>query len=966
MIPLYLPSHWSIGHGVASVAELVARGAACGLPSMALTDLENLCGAVEFHHRCRASGIRPILGVELRRGFVADGRRSKVGSRAGRLVLLARDASGYRSLCRIVSCRRTEGFYEAAADPVPDLLAEPAGLFAMTDDPVAAADLLRGGFPARFARLLLVRPARSAEEDRTVRAASRRLGLPLVADLDAAGLRPEDEELLRLQRAIRLGRPLSRTPLRGFRLLPDPQRARSLFADLPAAVAEAESVAEACAGDVLPPGASSPLVDLAPGETPPIRLRGLTRAALERARSGGRLGGPSYDERLDRELSVIEALDLASWFLALDEIAAFGRKRRIQILGRGSAVGSLVVHLLGIGPVDPVEQGLLFERFLRSDRRSPFDVDLDLPSRRREEVIEWVLARWGECAAAVGAHQRFGARSAKRDAEAALDRESQVEDRIRDRLIGSPRGLSVHPGGVVLGGIPIRNIVPLEMAPKGIPVTQLDGRSLDALGIVKLDFLGNRCLDEIDRAIELVRRRDEAAATAAGPPADIPADDAATLRRLAAGDTIGISQIETPATRASLCRRPIRSIHDLTAALASVRPGPSSEAGPLFEEDVMRLLSMDGAVTMEEADGWREAIVTTGGSVQSMAALGRRYVELAVGRGAPRSRATEAWAAAVPFASYAFSKAHAASYALLAYRAAFLRTHYPLEWGCAVLDAHGGAYLERTIASEVARWGISIRPPSVNESALCTRIGESDELLLGVHRIRGVSFRTKAKLLGERNAGGPYASVADLFRRVRPNLREIEALVLSGACDSLDPLSAEGYPFVHEALVEALRSGVDAESIQSLAWRSHPEVGLRASVVRRYRALIRARNELRYLGVAPSGHPLAILRGRSTRDGCRTIAEVLADEGDREIAIAALPAATRRVETARGPMRFVTWEDETGLLESRIGPPADGRLGVRFRADAAFRVSGRIQVQGPLRRLEVDALQPLETRVRRR
>lgn len=875
-------------------------------------------------------------------------------------MLVARDASGYRSLCRIVSRRRTGGFPGPAGDPVPDLLADPDGLFAMTDDPGAAARLLGGGFPARFARLLVVRPRRSAHQERRVLDASRSLGLPVVADLDAAGLDPADVELLRLQRAIRLGLPFRSAAAPEYRRLLDPGQAASLFADLPHALAESERVAEACAWNVLPSRAGVPVVHLAPGETSAKRLRAVTGAALERARHGGGMRAAGYDQRLDRELSVIEALDLASWFLALDEIAVFARRRGIEVLARGSAVGSLVVHLLGLGPVDPVEQGLLFERFLRPARRSPFDVDLDLPSRRREEVIEWVLARWGPYAAAVGAHQRFGTRSAKRAMEAALGPEDRLEDRTGERLVGSPRGLSVHPGGVVLGGIPIRDVVPLDRAPKGIDVTQLDGRSLDALGIVKLDVLGNTCLDEVDRAIELVGRTGSQPPGAAG--ATIPAEDPDTLRRLAAGDTIGISQIETPATRASLRRNPIRSIDDLTAALAAVRPGPSSDGGPVFEEDVMRLLALDGRVTLGEADGWRAGIVATGGSAQALEALGRRYVGVAVGRGAPRTRAADAWSQAERFASYAFSKAHAASYALLAYRAAFLRTHYPLEWGCAVLDAHGGAYLARTIAAEVARWGIRIRPPSVNESGPRTTIREGAELLLGLDRIRGVSDRTKAAVLAEREACGPYRGLGDFVRRVRPRVPETEALILSGACDSLTPLSPAEYPFVHEAVVARLREGGDPGAPRVLFRRIDGDARPPEEAVRRYRALVRARNELRYLGVAPSGHPLGILRARSAREGCRTIADVLRGERDAAVAIAALPAATRRVETARGAMRFVTWEDETGLLDSRIAPAACADIGARFRADGAFRVSGRMWSRGAIRRLEVHGLRPLESR----
>src|SRR5688500_4290687 len=163
LIPLHLPSHWSIGHGVASVAGLAVRGASWGLPSMALTDLENLSGAVEFHLRCRALGIRPLLGAELRQGYLSNRRKSSLGRRRGRLGLLARGPSGYRSLCSTVSRRRTSGC-DAGGEPVPDVPADPDGVLVLSDDPGAAARLVGAGCPARFARLLLIRPARSVHE----------------------------------------------------------------------------------------------------------------------------------------------------------------------------------------------------------------------------------------------------------------------------------------------------------------------------------------------------------------------------------------------------------------------------------------------------------------------------------------------------------------------------------------------------------------------------------------------------------------------------------------------------------------------------------------------------------------------------------------------------------------------------------------------------------------------------------
>jgi DNA polymerase-3 subunit alpha/error-prone DNA polymerase len=586
-------------------------------------------------------------------------------------------------------------------------------------------------------------------------------------------------------------------------------------------------------------------------------------------------------------------------------------------------------------------------------------------------VIEWVLRRWEGHAAAVGAHACFGARSALVETARAL---GLAEDAIElsseaARLIGAPRSFSVHPGGIVLTAALVGDSVPLETAPKGVAATQFDGRALDGLGIVKLDLLGNKCLDELERAIELV-----SGPASRGVPLrirgiqDIPLGDPATLERLSAGDTMGCSQIETPALRGVLRRRPIRSMADLTSVLATVRPGPAggaeNGAGPLYEEDVMRLLASAGGMTLEEADAWRARIVGSDEDSATLATLGRSFVGAAATRGTPAAEAASAWSRAVPFARYAFSRAHASSYAMLAYCAAYMRTHFPTEYGCAVLDEHGGAYPRRTIVAEVARWGITVRPPSVNRSGARSAVAGPGEVRLGLDHIRGLTDRCKHEILSAREREGPAGDLADLLERVRLRLPEIEALVLSGACDDLRPTTRDAYPFVHEAVVQALRSGTNPVSIRA-AWRPVDPDRSSGGKIERYRALVRARNELRYLGSAPTRHPLSILREDAARAGCRSIAEVVA-EGIPEagVRVAALPAATRGLDTARGPMRFVTWEDETGVLEGRIAPAVHSRLTSRFDTGRAYIVRGRLRRGRAGARLEVEHLIPFERRGR--
>jgi DNA-directed DNA polymerase III PolC len=1042
-VPLHVKSDYSLAYGAASIDELVERAAALGYRSLALTDLENLYGQVQFHHKCRLHGIHPIAGIELRRGFA--GRHSP-GSRAGRIILIAFDYSGYRSLCRIVSRRRGRskgGDRAGCGDPIPLAEQHPDGLFVLSDDPAVIERLVQGG---RFSRdrigLLLVRPDSAAANSAETAA---RLQVRLVADLDAVFLHREDHPVHVLQVAIGKGQQLDVTAQGGDvespeRWLRSPEEAAALFADLPDALAAVEDIAARCTLELGSDEETAHVYDPEAGRGDADKLRRLCEEALAELKLSGR---HEYRRRLDEELEVFEALNFSGFMLIVADILGHCRSHGILVAVRGSAVSSLVLHLLGGSPVDPIPHGLIFERFLHRGKTAWPDVDIDLPWDRRDEVIDWVYRRFGkDKVAMVAAIHTFRYRSALREGlkawgasesliesisrqlpaedlapeevdfldlpavavEAAAGDDSVIINRVPPqlrnflplirRLVGRPRHLAVHPGGIVIDWRPLEDLLPLELAPKGVVVTQYDLVAVAKLGLVKIDLLGNRCLSEIEETID-----------AAGWPKplrlqSIPHEDPATLDLIDRAQTVGCFQLESPAMRSLLARLPIRRQSDLIAALALIRPGAAAgevkdtfirrargeekksvdfpvltdrlretHGLPIYEEDIMLLLSRAGGVSLAEADELRRGIVKSGGDVNLLSSFQARFMSSAEtsfpNDRSVLARARRAWQVAARFAAYSFNKAHAASYALLAYYSAYLKIHHPVEFACALLNHHQGLYPLRVEAAELRRMGVRLLPPHVNDSEYHSRIKEADTgaggkvVRVGLDEVRTLSGRAALELVADRKASGAYGSLRDLLERVKLSVHEVGALILSGACDGLPPLQAADYPFVHEAAVERLRQKCDLAELERLRVVEAPQSAAERERVMKFQALVRVRNELKYLEMHLSAHPMELLRQEAKQAGCVTVSQAAATPSGTSVRLAAVVAAMRRVMTKQGPLQFITFEDETGLLEAVVFPVVYRQLGERVTTPGPFLVEGKVRDQQGAVHLEVGRLEPM-------
>ena len=1006
-----------------SGAELVERALALGLPAVALTDVDSLSAQPHFHDLCQRNELRAITGVELR--FCA--------SRADRrLVLLARNTEGYRSLCRIVTRRRGgAGAAEqrlAAEDPVAAVCRNPEGLFIMTDDADALGRLARAReLERRDLRALLRRPWSPASERSLLRMAEN-LGVGAVADGAEALAAPADRPLERLLDAIRRGATLAEPDLFAASNAPaSPVRAAAeeRFADVPKLVAESHALADACRFALRRGAPLEPCANLFGAHTLHAELAARTAAALREARAGGRCRAHAYADQLAHELEVIDRLGYAGYFLAAAEVAAEARKLEIRLAPRGSAVASLAVHLLGISGLDPLAQGLSFERFLHAEREGAPDIDLDVCSRRRDELIRACYRRFGEArVAVVGAHHRYRLAGALRHGLGVLGvRDAEIERLLARlarhgvheatpelaalpdvpypvsaqalrtilRLVGIPRLLALHPGGMVVAPGPVADVVPVERAARGLTVAQYDAASIETTGLTKLDILGNRFLTQLGDTLELAAHGRPADAGPA-PVERIPLDDAATLASIDEADTIGCFQIETAAMRALLMQLPIRSLADCVAAIALVRPGaaagsvkreyvrrahgyaPLHPPDPviaetlrpthgllLYDEDLMRLASRIAGLPLAAADRLRTAVIEA--DREGLLELEAQFMQRAAAHGYAGATAEHAWQAVAQFAAYSFCKAHASSYAVMAYHCAYLKRHYPVEFACALLRSYGGAYPLRTIAADLARHGVPILPPSVNASDLESSVerdagGAARGVRVGLTRIKRVSSNTAGAVIARRERSGPFGTVAELLAELRPSRRELEALVLTGACDGLAPLTPEAYPFAHAALLEG---ALDARR------SAEPRADARTEARTAYSRLVRIRNELQYLGMHLADHPLRVLRAEAARYGCRTSQELRAGAPAAAVRFAGLVAASRRHkgEHAADPTLFLTLEDEEGLLETVVGEARYAELDPRLTTPGPYLVEGDVKLDYGRVYLEASAIWPFHMRARK-
>ena len=1048
-VHLHVHTEYSLLDGASRIKELVQRTKELGMDSVAITDHGVMYGAIAFYKEAMAQGIHPIIGCEVYVAPQSRHERAEVdGVRYYHLILLAENEIGYRNLVRLVSLANIEGYYYKPRVDKDLLRQYHEGIIALSA--CVAGEIPRSilrGDPERTDEILaeyvdifgrdnffLELQDHGLPEEKTVNHALRDLSkkhdIGLVATNDIHYVRAEDSEFHDILLCVQTGRTINDPNRMRFSgpdyYLKSEAEMTAIFHDYPGAVENTAKIAARCR------------VDFTFGELQlpfyPIPEKFADDDAYLRTLCEERLP-ERYSEitneirsRLDYELGVIHGMGYASYFLIVWDFINYARGHGVAVgPGRGSAAGSIVAYLLGITNIDPLRYALLFERFLNPERVSMPDIDIDFDDINRGRVISYVKERYGEDhVAQIATFGTMGAKGAIRDVGRVLEmsfsevsnitklvpselnitidralKESADFRRLYDedesvrrvidlarKIEGLPRNTSIHAAGVVIAKEPLTNHVPVWIS-EGTLVTEFDKDDVEALGLLKMDFLGLRTLSIIEDALKNIR-------TSHGIDIDIdniPLEDDLTAQMLCDGDTGAVFQMESAGMTNLVKDLQPKGFVDLIPTVALYRPGPLGSGMVtdfidglhgkkevvymhpllepilketfgvvLYQEQVMQIVQVLAGFTLGQADLLRRAMGKK--KHELLMAQKESFLAGCANNGIDAPLANHIFDLLTHFADYGFNKSHSASYGLLAWQTAYLKAHYPVEFMAGVLTS----IMDKTDKIPVYirlchQMKIRILPPDINSSAATFSI-ESGAIRFGLAAVRNVGENAIAVLEHVREEGGPFRSLVDFCTRVDLrilNKRAIESLIKCGAFDSLGIDRNHLLASLNAAVTDAARRQRDLLSGQiglfgDEAMAEIQQIGDFDDV-----PLCTPRERLIWekeaTGFYITGHPLE--DNQETLSHLQPIGQIAAAvQRDRQLMrVGGILTSTKRFTTKKGDtMLFADLEDFTGTLEVTVFPRVFYAHVSDLEPDQVVVIQGRVDTAGDAPKLLADEI----------
>lgn len=1005
--PLDVKSSYSLLKSPTRISDLVTTAKERGYKALALTDENVLYGAVEFYNAAKKAGIKPIFGLRL---VVAlnetDGTKLD-------LVFLAKNQRGYQHLMDLSTLQQTRKDKKvpltvAQISPLLDdlfiIIPPQSTVFSVLAQPTSILTEL-ANLGNDDSVLLGVNSRLDDVQIDTLQQLSKQLFLPLVGTSPVDYLNANDLFASRVLQAIDAGVELKDPTIeagrRGQHYLHSKEQVVQDYKakGLSAAAQKTVEVATLCNVELQFRAPVLPHFKNQAGISSQQYLRSLCIRGLKKRRVAPGKTIQQYQERLAMELKVIHEMGFDDYFLIVWDVMNFAHQQKITTdPGRGSAAGSLVAYALAITEVDPLQYDLLFERFLNPERAQMPDIDLDIPDNRRDEVLQYVHQKYG--------HQRvaqiitFGTLAAKQvvrdvsrvfnlpryDMQRLIDalphglhvtlkdalNESQqlknlLDDNPKFRLLiqvaqqleGLPRHYSIHAAGIVLSEQPLHEVVPLQDGSDGLLMTQFAKDTVEALGLLKMDFLGLKNLSIMDNTLQMIRQED--------PAFDLQKinfNDPLTLQLFQRGKTEGIFQFESSGIRNVLVNLHPTNFEDIVAVNALYRPGPMENIphftarkagkekiaypapslekilGPtygilVYQEQVMQLASVMAGFTLGEADLLRRAMSKK--KKATMEDMRTKFIAGATEHGYSAQVAHQVFEYIDRFANYGFNRSHAVAYSMMAFEMAYLKVHYPAAFFTALMNAETNIEKLKRHVGDAKQFGVKVSGPRIN-------ISESSFLLhdgivyFGFSAIKGVRRDFVAAILEERQENGKFTDLRNFITRIPERWQKqelIEPLIYSGAFDNMGYNRAE----MIDALPKLI-SGI--ELFAGFANFDDPTLQTAIDQRNEFPLLTRLTKENEYLGVYLSGHPVTQYYQLGQQLHATKIADLYPNS---EATIIVLTNYVKTIYTKREhrEMAFVNGTDETGAVDITVFPKQYQQFKEQLETNKILIVRGRVE-----------------------
>ena len=1071
---LHVHSEYSLLDGACNIGALAKRAAEHGQPALGLTDHGVMNGAVEHFQACRKQGIKPILGCEV---YLVDDHTNRAPGKVERnhLTLLAETDEGFRNLVKLSSLGFLEGLHRGKPSlDMGQLEEHGSGIIALTgclagrfcqrllsDQPEEARkhidDLVNVfGKEDVYFELQQNGIADQHKANEGIKQIAREVGGSVVGTGDVHYLRKEDyghhTALLCVQTKSTLQAPKMTFDTNEF-FLKSNEEMLADFADTPEALASTVEIADRCDVDIPLGGQLIPRF-LPDGQDEKQYLRDKVLAGL-RERFGDPIPAAAL-ERMEMELGVIDGMGFNAYFLIVWDFVAWAKDNGVSVgPGRGSAAGSLVAYALRITDLDPLHHGLLFERFLNPERVSMPDIDIDFSVRGRERVMQYVVERYGrESVAQIITFGKMFPRAATRDAARVLDHPHAIGDKLA-KLIPDPqqgrapkfsdclaegtdlrkeydsdptakqiidvaqglegivRNNSIHAAAVVIAGMPLTDVVPLQLADANQVdaegkkvyklVTQYSMKPVEQLGLLKMDFLGLRNLDVIEDALDIIER-----STGTRPDmSTLPMDDTGTYEMLARGDSVGVFQFESEGMQGALRQVKPTEFDDLVALVALYRPGamdqiptysrgkknpdnvsiPDERLEPiiggtygvvLYQEQAMQISKELAGFSGAKADDLRKAIGKK--NREAMALLEPEFRAGCQASGTDRGVVDWLWETNEKSADYSFNKSHAACYALISYRTAWLKANYCAEYMAALISSVMDTKDKVPFfAARCDEMGIGVLPPDVNLSDHEFVVVDGD-IRFGLDAVKGVGYSAVEAIKRARAEGGPFSSLWDFCERVdgrAVNKKAIEALIKCGAFSSTGAPRKGMLAVLEQAQASGQKSQQDAEIGQGSIFDmfdapaagaapsfapSHPPIPAEEYEQAELLAI-----EKEAIGLFLSAHPLKEVREALMAKVDKPLAQLASVKQNDWVTAGGIVTQCKKIRTRSGdPMMFATIDDLEGSVEllvfaktlAEFEPQVDDVLLVRGKVDHGDKGTVLVAQQ-------IDLFQPTEAEVAR-